>query len=96
MKNNKSKRGVSKFLGRFFVVLSCVVICGGVFAFGDYLRQFIGSNSYGRERSSEVVREDTVSTITRRFMIGGVCGIILGLYLVARDFQNKKKEDDNP
>ncbi|HSY19326.1 MAG TPA: hypothetical protein VK815_13365 [Candidatus Acidoferrales bacterium] len=95
MKNNKSKPESSQLLWRVFVVLFFIVVCGGLFAFGDYYRQFTADTSYSRRLAGNTVEHDTNSTIARRFMIGGGGGAILGILIVIRGMSSKEDDNDN-
>jgi len=95
MKNNQSKAESGQWPWRILVVLFCVVVWGGLFAFGDYFRQFTAKTSFSRRLASDTVQHDTSSTITRRFVLGGTGGAVLGILLVIRDLRTRKCDDDN-
>jgi hypothetical protein len=95
MTKYKSKSRKHRIFCWLQVVFFFGLVGGALFGFGDYYRQFTASSAYGRERSSNVVLNDTRSAIERRVIIGAGCGTVLGLFLVIRDMRRKERGEDD-
>jgi hypothetical protein len=88
---DNSKRGL--VLWGIQMIVSCALVIGLVWAFGDDFRQFTARSWRGRRNSGDTVWHDTGAKIVRRFAMGACGGAAFGAFIVIPGICWKKGYD---